>query len=853
MNASRFAVTLVLFTSTVSLARSQEAKEGPDARPLLDTRGTLPERAVARLGTQGWHHPGLTRVHFVSPRELVSLGADQTVRYWSIPDGVEVAQFKHKDLQGHASARDELMELMRGEVLMRGRRIRADFLHLDGMDMLANRTPLFSPKIGRLIHARLGKIMSLDVRGKEPAETLDVKGQPLALSADGNTLALYQTDGEEGAVATLYDLASRKVLKKLRLPGRRDIVFRGGMGGLHGMGTPVSMVFSPDGRYLGGVAGGTGLVWDLKSGKRIRTYMDRERNVHSLQFSPNGQQVLTVSDMRSITVWEIDSEDEVAHIRLERTSALSACFGPTEKTVLILGDDCNLTWWDVTGPKEIRRWELAEPAPSDMELSPDGKKLVFRSHTGRIRLFDLETGKEPNAPRLGPIRDLAFVGSQSLVLATSSGQAYQAQWSSGVIERQQTKMVAAGMAVAAARIIDLPKGDGTVVADLFTHKELYTPSPQEALSSAPCFSRDGLRVAMHVTGATSEVQIVRLADGKTIARYGWPGTIACMAFSADEKVLAGYNGPERSIELFELASGQVRRVIPHRESGMERMLFSANGRLLLGLGDDRLIRVWDAWTGKLHHRLAGHGGSVTGMAVSPREPLLVSTDSEGTAILWDLTTGKEKFRCNGHGEAITAVDFAANGRYFATGSVDQTVLVWDVQASARPVPPDAARSLEALWKDLGDVNAEVAGEAMAKLMEQPDAAVALLRKHVQPAPQSQEEEIQKLIAQLDDARYAVREKARVELEKLETATEGYLHKALTTMPNLEKEKRLQHLILRLQGPVRQSEVVRALRALEILDHINTPAALEVLTELSRGASGARLTRQAQEILHRRKS
>jgi hypothetical protein len=42
----------------------------------------------------------------------------------------------------------------------------------------------------------------------------------------------------------------------------------------------------------------------------------------------------------------------------------------------------------------------------------------------------------------------------------------------------------------------------------------------------------------------------------------------------------------------------------------------------------------------------------------------------------------------------------------------------------------------------------------------------------------------------------------------------------------------------------------ALRAVEVLEHINTPGSREVLTSLARGAAHARLTREAQTALLR---
>jgi hypothetical protein len=93
--------------------------------------------------------------------------------------------------------------------------------------------------------------------------------------------------------------------------------------------------------------------------------------------------------------------------------------------------------------------------------------------------------------------------------------------------------------------------------------------------------------------------------------------------------------------------------------------------------------------------------------------------------------------------------------------------------------------------------------------------------------------------------------SKKELEKLGEVAEPFLREALDRQPSLEAQSRIQRLIDGLREFPSTDEDVRAVRAIEALEHMATPEAMQVLESLAGGAAGAHLTREAKAAVHRK--
>jgi HEAT repeat protein len=121
---------------------------------------------------------------------------------------------------------------------------------------------------------------------------------------------------------------------------------------------------------------------------------------------------------------------------------------------------------------------------------------------------------------------------------------------------------------------------------------------------------------------------------------------------------------------------------------------------------------------------------------------------------------------------------------------------------------------------------------------------------MQPAPPVDPKKIDQWVVDLDSSMFTKRANAISQLEKLGDLAIPALKKVLAGKASLETRRRVEPLLEKLTSGSFTAEQIRVIRAIEVLDKIGTPEALQLLEHLATGAPGALTTRQAQAALAR---
>jgi hypothetical protein len=310
------------------------------------------------------------------------------------------------------------------------------------------------------------------------------------------------------------------------------------------------------------------------------------------------------------------------------------------------------------------------------------------------------------------------------------------------------------------------------------------------------------------SGLHAQLLVLEAASGRIVWQIDtgrfWP---QAAAFSPDGKTVAVSEGLE--MVLLEVGSGQERARLGE---GGRSLVFSPDGRFLAG-GREKL-RLWHLASGQGESFLEGELGVVRSLAFSPDGKRLAVGGSGTTAVICDVTSlvGKKV-----------------------------------------PEPePLSANDLEGLWNDLTGPSAACAYQAIQRLATSPRDSVPFLRRRLKGPLGLDDSRLTRLIRDLDDDAFQVREKAAQELESLGPKAEAALRRALEGNPSTEVRSRIQRLLKQRnpgEAPLPSAELI-ALRVLEVLETANTQEARQALKELGAGPLKSPWTQEAKASLER---
>jgi hypothetical protein len=170
------------------------------------------------------------------------------------------------------------------------------------------------------------------------------------------------------------------------------------------------------------------------------------------------------------------------------------------------------------------------------------------------------------------------------------------------------------------------------------------------------------------------------------------------------------------------------------------------------------------------------------------------------------------------------------------------VKLWDMPQE-KPIEQEDVHALNSR-------DAQAATRAVFGLAGNPSTSLLLLREALRPARPVSDQVLARLLTDLESDRFAVRQKATADLAKLERLAEPALQNLLASKPPLEVRRRAEELLAQLEEPHLSSEILRSLRAVEVLERINSPDSRKLLERLAEGHPEARLTQEAKAALAR---
>jgi WD40 repeat protein len=207
--------------------------------------------------------------------------------------------------------------------------------------------------------------------------------------------------------------------------------------------------------------------------------------------------------------------------------------------------------------------------------------------------------------------------------------------------------------------------------------------------TALAFSPDGSRIA---ASGYHEINLWKSADGALDRRIqGLSERIYGIAYSGDGKWLATASGDPGQYGIARLwavqADGTAKPVRDLAES--QDVVFavapSPDGKRLATAGADRVVRVFDAETGKILTQIEDHADWIFDLAFSPDGKRLATASRDKTSKVFDIEKKESLVTFTGHGQPVYTVAFTPEGKAVATGGEDNAIRIWSFDGEAKQV------------------------------------------------------------------------------------------------------------------------------------------------------------------------
>ncbi|BAZ00727.1 WD-40 repeat-containing protein [Tolypothrix tenuis PCC 7101] len=530
----------------------------------------------------------------------------------------------------------------------------------------------FSPDGKLILTSSAGSIHVWDISGKLITEIVDYENfiQRASFSPDGR---LIIANGQYGS-SFIWDI-SGKLIAKIKGSLNRNLTQR-------------FPSFSPDGKQIITVSDSdkTAWLWDLAGNllAELKGPKSPGSNVIT-DFSPDGQKIVVASGDPEVSVWNTSGK-LLLKIQLNQRYVNSAVFSLDGKSILTVADKVSL--WDLSGNLLMEMPLTASFA----SFSPNGKSILTETNN-IIRVWDLsgallaelkgENQSNITSTNFSPDGQQVITASEDYTARiwylTDKQQAQQKLPETPFSDYVEPKST---IGITEAYISFSPDAKYVIVYSGYGIAHVWDISGKllaelKGVTDEANFSPDGQKIV------TTANRIVRVWDiyGNLLAEFEGGDKAK---FSADGKriITSSWNG-------FARISDTSGKLVAELKGGEAK--FSADGKLIVTNSSDGILRVWDI-NGKLIAELKGHEDIVTSASFSPDGQQIVTTSKDKTARLWNIF-GKQLVLLKGHQGKVTSASFSPNGKQIITIAADgnydsvngttKTAILWNLDGKLR--------------------------------------------------------------------------------------------------------------------------------------------------------------------------
>ncbi|MBD3638204.1 MAG: caspase family protein [Crocinitomicaceae bacterium] len=503
---------------------------------------------------------------------------------------------------------------------------------------------------------------------------------------------ILHTSGYKGA--EVFDLLSGDTL--LHIPF--DKVF--------GMG------FSPDGSKIALSSSKLfAKIFDAETGNEIAELVDPDSDERcdgcntKLAWSHSGKYIVTMSNRVDAILWDARSGKKIRSLNQVRDRPTMLKFSPTDDHVLVNVNGTVYAYQTNSGKKTL---EVSHDKLDyfDVNFSQDGQYIVLPGEENSADIWNVKTGRKQGSLKgyLNKKRDdglrysysnwtdegiLEFISlnrgfalspdNKYIVIGNVDSIAMMIELSTGKVERAfkgHSKVVLAFDFSPDGKILATAGGDRHIkLWDVESGKEIKDLGYHQNLIFEIKFNSDGTKLVSASWDGT--FALWDLKEGQVNFKDTGGNSPYSIGFTPNDLYIVSGN-LKNNFNFYEIDALESFRDLVGNTSIVADFAFSPDGRKLATVNWDGHVKVWDVLTGMLLGKMNGHTGSVYAVSWDPNGRFVASGGADNKIILWDPIKNVVVQTLYGHNNPVTCLEFTSDGKELISESVEGIVKVWNL-------------------------------------------------------------------------------------------------------------------------------------------------------------------------------